>query len=627
MSGAGVSIKYVPGTHTLEEWTQHAKLRAWVLEQIQLCEPAHVHLCDGSDEENAKLLNGLVLGGTFIKLNEKNYPGCYLARSNAADVARVESRTYICSQRKEDAGPTNNWEDPVSMKAKLKTLFNGCMHGRTMYVVPFSMGPLGSPLSAIGVQVTDSAYAVVNMRIMTRMGAGAVKVLGTDGAFVPCMHTVGVPLKTGQEDAPWPQNPDKYICHFPEERQIWSFGSGYGGNALLGKKCYALRIASYMGRQEGWLAEHMLIMGVTNPAGQRKYIAAAFPSACGKTNFAMLLPTLPGWKVETVGDDIAWMRVGADGRLRAINPEAGYFGVAPGTSKKTNPMALASGHANSIYTNVAVDEEGNPWWEGMTHDAPKGVISWLRKTWEPGCGEDAAHPNSRFTAPAKQCPIIDPSWEDPAGVPIDAIIFGGRRSDTVPLVMQSTSWAHGVYMGATMMSETTAAAEGARGALRSDPFAMKPFCGYHIGDYFQHWLDVGAKSESINAGALPKIFYVNWFRKNAAGKFVWPGFGDNSRVIEWIFNRCSGDAASASLETPVGVVPDVTKGGINTTGLDISTAELADLFKIEPSVWAEEMKRNGEFLGTLGDRLPAGVSAEQQRLSAAVQASMSTGSA
>lgn len=612
---AGVAL--APHSPTLDAWTKHAALKAWVTQQVALMRPDRVHLCDGSEEENARLLNDMVLAGTLIKCNEKNYPGCYLARSTTADVARVESRTYICSERKEDAGPTNNWAEPEEMKERLKGLFAGVAKGRTLFVLPFSMGPVGSPLSAIGVQITDSAYAVVNMRIMTRMGAKVMEALGDSGRFVPCMHTVGVPIKPGKEDAPWPQNDDKYICHFPKDREIWSYGSGYGGNALLGKKCYALRIASVMGRDEGWLAEHMLIMGVTNPAGVKKYFAAAFPSACGKTNFAMLMPSLPGWKIETVGDDIAWMRYGPDGRLHAINPEAGYFGVAPGTSDKTNPMALKSASSNAIFTNVAIDGEGNPWWEGLTKEPPKGMISWLRKPWYPGCGEAAAHPNSRFTAPAKQCPIIDPAWEDPAGVPISGIIFGGRRSDTVPLVYESLDWAHGVYAGATMMSEMTAAAEGTQGALRADPFAMKPFCGYNMGDYFGHWLEMGGRTD---AAKLPRIFYVNWFRKDAKGKFIWPGFGDNSRVLAWMFDRCDG--AGKAIETPIGSIPDVAAGALDTSGLDIAPETLADLFKIEPAVWAKELARNAEFLASFGDRLPAGIKAQHEKLTGRVEAAI-----
>jgi phosphoenolpyruvate carboxykinase (GTP) len=511
------------------------------------------------------------------------------------------------------------------MREKLLHLFDGSMKGRTMFVIPFSMGPLGSPLSHIGVEISDSAYVVINMKIMTRMGRGALDVLGTSGHFVPCMHTVGLPIKTGKEDTTWPQNDDKYIVHFPDyrdpktgeiSRQIWSFGSGYGGNALLGKKCYALRIASVMGRNDGWLAEHMLIMGVTNPQGQKRYFAAAFPSACGKTNFAMLLPSLPGWKYETVGDDIAWMRWGPDGTLRAINPEAGFFGVAPGTSTKTNPMALTAATKNTIFTNVAMDREGRPWWEGLSKEAPaEGLTSWLRKPWFPGCGEDAAHPNSRFTAPARQCPIIDPAWEDPAGVPIDGIIFGGRRSDTVPLCYQSLDWDHGVFLGATMMSETTAAAEGARGTLRADPFAMKPFCGYNMADYFGHWLSMGAGTTAAGVTkTVPKIFYVNWFRKDDKGRFMWPGFGENSRVVEWMFNRCAG-AECPTVETPIGYVPDVTKGGLNLSGLNLDQATQDALFTIEPKVWVEEFKRYGEFLATFGEKLPEGIKAQLERLS------------
>uniref|UniRef100_A0A6C0KVQ3 phosphoenolpyruvate carboxykinase (GTP) n=1 Tax=viral metagenome TaxID=1070528 RepID=A0A6C0KVQ3_9ZZZZ len=580
---------------SLEEWTSHVALRQWIEEQIVLCTPREVHLCSGSEDENEGLLHEMVQMGTLIRLNKEKYPNCYLARSSTADVARVESRTFICSEKREDAGPTNNWEDPAIMKAKLMEIFKGCMYGRTMYVIPFSMGPIGSPFSAIGIQITDSAYAVANMRIMTRMGLPVLQALGTNGVFVPAMHTVGQPLLSGKEDAAWPQNDSKYICHFPETKEIWSFGSGYGGNALLGKKCYALRIASVMGKQDGWLAEHMLIMGVTNPEGVKKYFAAAFPSACGKTNLSMLVPSLPRWKVEVVGDDIAWIRLDADGTMRAINPEAGYFGVAPGTSEKTNPMAMATMSSNTIYTNVAIDGDDCPWWEGKTSQPPANIINWLRKKWTPG-DEVAAHPNSRFTTPASQCPIIDPNWESPEGVPLAGIIFGSRRSDTIPLVAQALSWNHGVYMGATMMSETTAAAEGARGVLRSDPFAMLPFCGYHMGDYFKHWIKMGVK-----AGAkAPQIFCVNWFRKDAKKQFMWPGFGDNIRVIEWMFKRCM-DRCRA-IQTPIGYLPE--QSDLNTKGLFLSNHALSELFELNEEEWRAELQRRHTFLKSLGDRCP-----------------------
>jgi len=578
--------------------TKNAKLNAWVEQWAEILQPDNVHLCDGSEEENQSFLDGFVNAGLAVKLNEKIRPGSYYFRSDPSDVARVENRTFICSKTQEQAGHTNNWEDPEKMRATLLAKYKGCMKGRTMYVIPFSMGPIGSNIAHIGVEISDSAYVCINMRIMTRMGKAVMDALGENGEFIPCIHSVGKPLAQGETDKVWPCAPieEKYIVHFPDTYEIWSYGSGYGGNALLGKKCLALRIASNMGRDQGWLAEHMLILGITNPKGEKKYIAAAFPSACGKTNLAMLIPSIPGWKVETVGDDIAWMKFGADGRLYAINPETGFFGVAPMTSMETNKNAMLSADRNTIFTNVGLTPDGDVWWEGIGYDCPAGTIDWKGNVYDPASGEPCAHANARFTAPAAQCPTIDPEWENPAGVPISAILIGGRRPTTVPLCYEASSWNHGIFIGSIVGSEVTAAAIGLKAGVRRDPFAMLPFCGYNMGDYLAHWIEMGKKTTEDK---LPKFFCVNWFRKKD-GKWLWPGYGENSRVLSYIFDRCNGEGKA--IDSAIGKVP--ADDAINVEGLNISAQEMKDALAFSTEEWKDEVAMIEEHFANFGSHLP-----------------------